>query len=271
MLSEAEFALVAREVKQRSGVVLTRSLSAAIEMRLQPLARREALASVNELLSAARLRADGRLWSAIVDSLAQCETRFFRDRTAFRRMREEILPDTLARRGHERVRIWSSACATGQEAFSLAMIVEELREEGLSPAVEIIASDISERLIEKARAGLYTQFEVQRGLPIRKLIAHFERAGDLWRIDGRLRAAVRFEPHNLLRRADFGQFDIVLLCHVLSSFDDETAAEVIGHVLDCLHPGGCIILGAGETPPAGLDGVIVEDGLVRIEGVRRAA
>ena len=99
----------------------------------------------------------------------------------------------LTRRGHERARIWCAGVATGQEAYSIAMIIEDMRAEGLNPAAEIVASDFSERLLDKARSGLYTQFEVQRGLPIRKLIAHFEKAGDLWRISDRLRASVRFE------------------------------------------------------------------------------
>jgi chemotaxis protein methyltransferase CheR len=153
------------------------------------------------------------------------------------------------------------------------MILEDMREDGLNPAAEIIATDLSERLIEKARSGLYTQFEVQRGLPIRKLIAHFEKAGDLWRIADRLRAAVRFESHNLLRRpGHLGQFDIVFLCNVLSSFDAETRAGVIEHAAETLHPDGCIILGAGEALPDGLTGFAIDDGVVTCtDAARRAA
>lgn len=273
MLSEAEFALIAREVKTRSGAVLPRELAGAVEIRLQPLARREAFSTVSELVAAARIRPDGRLWANIADALVQCETRFFRDRATYELLRKTLLLEALARRGHERVRIWSAACATGQEPYSIAMILEEMREEGHNPAVEIIATDFSERLIEKARSGLYTQFEVQRGLPIRKLIAHFEKAGDLWRIADRLRASVRFENHNLLRRpGHLGQFDIIFLCNVLSNFDAEARVSVIEHAAEILHPEGRIILGAGEALPDGLTGFAIDGGVITLTGsARRAA
>jgi chemotaxis protein methyltransferase CheR len=272
MLNDAELALIAREVKMRSGAVLGRELGGAIEMRLMPLARREGFGSVHELVAGARIRADGSLWNAIADFLAQSDTRFFRDRALFRRLRSEVLPATLSRRGHERVRVWSAACSTGQEAYSLAMLIEEIREQGLNPACEIVATDFSERLIEKARAGLYTQFEVQRGLPIRKLIAHFEKTGDLWRLADRLRAAVSFAPHNLMKHPGaLGQFDIILLCHVLGGFDPETRRAVIERAADALSPDGMIMLGEGETLPDECDGLVCENGVVTRPGAARAA
>jgi chemotaxis protein methyltransferase CheR len=273
MLNDAEFALVAREVKARSGAVLTREMAGAIEIKLQPLSRREGFTSVSELISAARIRPDGALWSAVADTLAQSDTRFFRDRAQFERLRTEILPDALARRGHERVRMWSAGCATGQEAYSIAMLVEDMRNEGLNPAVEIVATDLSERLLDKARSGLYTQFEVQRGLPIRRLIAHFEKTGDLWRISDRLRAAVRFETFNLMKHpGQLGQFVIIVLAHVLPSFDLETRAAVLARVTDALHPDGALFLGAGETLPDGFEGLTLENGVARKgSAARRAA
>jgi chemotaxis protein methyltransferase CheR len=272
MLTEAEFVLIAREVKARSGGVLSKELSAAAESRLQPLARREGFTGVSEMIAAARIRPDGRLWAQIADHLVQSDTRFFRDRALFERLRSELIPDALARRGHERIRIWSAACASGQEAYSIAMMIEELRELGQNPAVEIVATDISERLIEKARAGLYTQFEVQRGLPIKKLVAHFEKAGDLWRMHDRLRAAVRFEPHNLLKHpGPLGQFDIIVLCNVLSGFDAETRAAVIARAADALAPEGALLIGSGEALPEGADGFQCADGVVRRSAATRAA
>jgi chemotaxis protein methyltransferase CheR len=273
MLNEAEFAIIAREVKARSGAVLTPEIANAATLRLTPLARRESFATAPELIAAARIRPDGKLWNAIADALTQSETRFFRDRALFQRIREEVLPNVMRRRGQERIRIWSAACSTGQEPYSLAMIVEELRAEGGNLLVEIVASDFSERLIDKARTGLYTQFEVQRGLPIRKLIAHFERAGDLWRIHDRLRASVQFETANLLKNsAHLGQFDIVLLCHTLGSFDAPTRLDVAQRAADMLSPQGVLMLGAGEDFPAGVTGLNVQNGLaVRAGGARNAA
>jgi chemotaxis protein methyltransferase CheR len=272
MLNDAELALVAREVKMRSGAVLTRDMGGPIAVRLQPLARREGFASVSELIGAARIRADGALWNAIADNLAQSDTRFFRDRSQFEKLRTRLIPDAAARRGHERVRIWSAGCATGQEPYSLAMIADELRKDGLNTAIEIVATDLSERLLEKARAGLYTQFEIQRGLPIRKLIAYFEKAGDLWRICDRLRASVRFENFNLMKHpGTLGQFDIVLLAHVLSSFDHETRLAVLARLADALSPEGVLLLGAGETLPEGCETFTLENGLARKPESRRVA
>lgn len=271
MLNEAEVTLIAREVKTRSGAVLTREMGGAIEMRLMPLARREGFGSVHEVVAAARIRADGGLWNSIADYLAQSDTRFFRDRALFRSLYSDHIPAALARRGHERIRIWSAACSTGQEPYSLAMQIEELRQIGLNPAAEIVATDFSERLIEKGRAGLYTQFEVQRGLPIRKLIAHFEKAGDLWRICDRLRAAVTFSPHNLMKHPGaLGQFDIILLCHVLSSFDVETRRAVVQRAADALAPGGVIVLGDSEALPE-CEGLAFEAGIVTKKTATRAA
>jgi len=272
MLSEAEFVLTAREVKARTGALLTREMCAAAENRLMPLARREGFVGVSELIAAARIRPDGRLWAQIADALLQSETRFFRDRQMFHRFSTELLPQAIARRGHERVRIWSGACATGQEAYSIAIAIEALRDEGANPACEIVATDISERLIEKARAGLYTQFEVQRGLPIRKLIAHFEKTGDLWRISDRLRAAVKFDAHNLMKHAGpLGQFDIIFLCHTLAGFDADLRPTVLSRALDALAPDGVLLLGAGETLPEGVEGLAIEAGVVRRQKAARAA
>lgn len=272
MLNDAELALIAREVKARSGAVLTREMGGVIEMRLMPLARREGFGSVHELVGAARIRADGAIWNNIADYMAQSDTRFFRDRALFKRLRAEVIPAALARRGHERIRVWSAACSTGQEAYSLAMLIEELREQGLNPACEIVATDFSERLIEKARAGLYTQFEVQRGLPIRKLIAHFEKTGDLWRVSDRLRASVTFAPHNLMRHPGaLGHFDVILLCHVLGGFDRETRAAVVLRVADALAPGGAIVLGDGEAIQDECEGLVFEGGVVTKKSAARAA
>ena len=264
MLNDAEFTLVARETKMRSGAVLTREMSSAIVAKLAPLARREGFGSVTELIAAARIRPDGALWNGVADHLAQSETRFFRDRAQFQKLQYELLPAALKRRGHERARIWSAGCATGQEPYSIAIMIEEMRNEGLNPAVEIVATDLSERLLDKARAGLYTQFEIQRGLPIRKLIAYFEKAGDLWRISDRLRAGVKFEQHNLMKHpGQLGQFDIVVLAHVLPSFDQETRLDVLRRVADALTPNGVLLLGAGETLPEGCDVFTLDSGVAR--------
>ena len=272
MLSEAEFALVAREVKARSGLALSHELSSAVEARLQPIARRENFMSISELVAAARNRADGKLWGHIADALSPCDTRFFRDRGMFETLRTATIPEALKRRGHERIRIWSAGCSTGQEPYSIAKLIEEIRSTGVVAAADLVATDFSDRLLDKARAGLYTQFEVQRGLPIKKLIAYFEKAGDLWRISDRLRASVKFENHNLLKHPEqLGQFDIILMSHVLGGFDAETRTAVMARAADALAPGGAIILGAGETLPDNCEGLTFSAGVVTRRVAARAA
>lgn len=272
MLNDAELALIAREVKARSGAVLTKDMAGAIEIRLQPLARREGFGGVPELIGAARIRPDGAFWNAIADTLAQSDTRFFRDRSTFEKLRTDLLPNALSKRGHERVRIWSAGCATGQEPYSLSMLIDEMRNEGLNPATEVVATDLSERLLDKARSGLYTQFEIQRGLPIRKLIAYFEKAGDLWRIADRLRAGVRFETHNLMKHpGHLGQFDIIVLAHVLPVFDQQTRLDVLERIAEVLSPNGVLLLGAGETLPEGCACFTLEAGIARKPASARVA
>jgi chemotaxis protein methyltransferase CheR len=255
MLSENDFSYIAREVKARVGFVMTRDMIGPAEARLAPLARREGYAGVPELLSAARTQPTAKLWEIMADALAPSETRFFRDKTLFTALREQILPEINARRGlGQHARILSIGCGAGQEAYSLAMLIEDLRAEG-APGAEITGIDMSERQLDKARSGLYTQFEVQRGLPIRKLIEHFERVGDLWRISDRLRASVRFQQHNLLQdMSGLGAFDLVLCCHVLSGFDTPTRRAVLERIAAITAPDGVLLLGSGETAPDGLDG-----------------
>lgn len=272
MLNDAEFAMVAREVKARSGAALSRDIAGPAEIRLTPLARREGFATVTELINAARIRPDGVLWNAITEALAQNDTRFFRDKSVFEKLRIDLIPAAIKRRGHERVRILCAGCSTGQEPYSIAMIIDAMRDEGLNPAAEIVGADFAERLLDKARSGLYTQFEIQRGLPIRKLIAHFEKAGDLWRIADRLRAAVRFETHNLMKHpGGLGQFDIILLSHVLNVFAPETRVEVLTRLTEALAPQGVLLLGEGETLPLGCDSLIERDGVVQRGQAARVA
>jgi chemotaxis protein methyltransferase CheR len=255
MLAESDFTYIARELKARSGLVLGAGLLAATEARLAPLARREGFASAAEFVTAARMRRDEKLWSAIADALAPAETRFFNTRALFASLRDAILPDLFARKG-ERLKIWSAGCATGQEAYSLAMLIEDMKAEG-APGADIAATDMSERLLDKARSGLYTQFEVQRGLPIRKLIAHFEKVSDLWRISDRMRASVRFQQHNLLQdAAGYGPFDLVLCCNVMGPMEAVTRTGVIERIAAVTAPDGVLLLGQGEAPPEGADAFI---------------
>ncbi|MGE0830469.1 MAG: protein-glutamate O-methyltransferase CheR [Hyphomonadaceae bacterium] len=249
MLTDAQFALVARQAKRRIGLMLTPERVAHVDARLTPLARREGCSCAGELISATQEREDDLLWDLIVDALVNSDTQFFRDRAAFQTLGDRMIPDLLrARPAHSRLRIWSAGCATGQEPFSLAILMEELKNEGRGATTEILATDISARLLDKAAAGIFSQFEAQRGLSIRRLIAHFERVGEMWRIKDRLRASVRFESHNLLDPSrDMGPFDIISCRHVLSGFDAQDRKNALERIALSLAEDGVLLLGEGET------------------------
>jgi chemotaxis protein methyltransferase CheR len=186
----------------------------------------------------------------MADALTSHDTYFFRDRAPFEFFRTVMALDLAARRlAGQHLRIWCAGCATGQEAYSLAMTLEEMKGEGRAIDCEIVATDFSAATLEKARAGLFSQFEVQRGLPIGFLIRHFEKTGDLWRISDRIRARVKFQPHNLLDdpRA-LGQFDIIFCRNVLTAFDNDLRGHTLDRALDQLADDGYLVMGESESP-----------------------
>jgi chemotaxis protein methyltransferase CheR len=235
-------------VHARSGVMIDPEKTYQIETRLAPVARRAGFASLPELAEAVRARGDDKLTWAVTEALVAGETSFFRDRAPFNQFREDILPDLAARRGEKPIRVWSAACATGQEPYSLAMIVDDERTKLGGARVEIYGSDLSERALDKAQSGLYTQFEVQRGLPIRLLVRHFERADELWRLSPQIRQMVRWRRINLL--ADLrtlGQFDVIFCRNVVDAFDDATRKRVLEQLAGALPSDGRLVLGIDET------------------------
>jgi chemotaxis protein methyltransferase CheR len=235
-------------VHSRSGVVIDPDKTYQIETRLAPVARRAGFASLPDLIQAIRAKRDEKLMWAAAEALTSGETSFFRDGAPFRLFREEILPELVARRGERPIRIWSAACATGQEPYSLAMIVDDEQAKLAGARIELFGSDISERSLEKAQAGLYNQFEVQRGLPIRLLVRHFEKADEMWALSPRIRQMVRWRRINLL--ADLralGQFDVIFCRYVVSGFDQATRRRVLDQLANALPEDGCLVLGSDET------------------------
>jgi chemotaxis protein methyltransferase CheR len=239
---------VAAMARSRAGLMLGAERAFFVESRLATLARREGVPSVDALMAQLRASPGEPLVRATVEVLATPETSFFRDRTPFDHLRDDVLPDLAARRLDGKVRIWCAGCSTGQEPYSLAMMVEEYGDRFPTLQLEILATDISTRALEKAQSGLYTQFEVQRGLPIRLLISHFEKADDNWQASPRLRQAVRWGRLNLMN--DFtklGRFDVLLCRNVLSYFDVAPRQQVLKRLADALADDGCLVLGAEET------------------------
>jgi chemotaxis protein methyltransferase CheR len=240
--------LIRAVVHGRSGAVLDAAKTYLIESRLAPVARREGFDSIEDLIAAMRANREERLLWAVTEALTSSETAFFRDRSPFQMFREEILPQLAMAREGRPIRVWSAACSTGQEPYSLAMIVDDERSKFPAAKVELFGSDLSERCLEKAQSGLYTQFEVQRGLPIRMLMRHFEKADEMWVLSPRLRQMVRWRRINLL--ADLrtlGQFDVIFCRNVVSGFDEATRHRVLDQLARALPPDGYLILGQDET------------------------
>ena len=239
--------LVSQLCAARAGVRVDPEKSYLIESRLAPVARREGFGAAADLVAALRERREDRLAWAIVEAMAHAETAFFRDREPFALFRDEVLPTVAGLRGGEPVRIWSAACASGQEAYSLAMIVEDERARLPGLKVELFGSDVGERQLEKAQSGLYTQFEVQRGLPIRQLVRHFEKDGEMWAISPRIRQMVRWRRVNLV--ADLstaGRFDVIFCRYVLSALIEPMRARLLENLARALAPEGFLFLGRGE-------------------------
>lgn len=230
----------------RAGLKIDPEKAYLIDSRLGPVVRREGFASIAEFVEAVRIRNEERLVWAAVEALAQSETAFFRDFRVFERIASEVLPELVRARGGKPVRVWSTGCGSGQEAHSLAMLVDE--QPGLAGRVELFASDLSDKNLEKAQSGLYSQFEVQRGLPARRLVRHFEKRGELFAISPRIRQMTRWRRVNLLDDlGPFGQFDLILCRYVLSQMAAFAQGRVLKSLGGALAPGGRLVLGRGES------------------------
>jgi chemotaxis protein methyltransferase CheR len=235
-------------VKAACGIVLPPDKAGAIESRLGPVARREDFVSVDALLQRLRADPDQALVRAVVDALRLSETQFFRDRTPFEQFRREVLPAMAGARTGGQVRVWSAGCSTGQEPYSLAMLGEEAACDGAALNLEITATDVSDRCLEKAQSGLYTQFEVQRGLPVRMLVRHFEKVEENWRVLPKLRQTVRWGRFNLMHDPKpLGRFDVIFCRNVLSQFDEPTRAATLERLGSALADDGLLFLGLNET------------------------
>jgi chemotaxis protein methyltransferase CheR len=246
-MTPGEISFLADMTRRRSGVVIDTDKTYVIESRLAPIIRRQGFTSLSELISDLQQRQDEALTWAAVEALSSTETQFFRDRSPFQLIAAEVLP-ALARKGRQTVTAWCAGCSTGQEPYSLAMLAEEERGKHGPMGIDIFGTDLSERSLEKAMAGVYTQFEVQRGLPSRLLIKYFDKVDDHWVLSARIRQAVRLQRKNLITEVKgSGPFDLVLCRNVVSAFDPSTARAVLEQIAGELAPDGYLVMGAYET------------------------
>jgi len=246
-MTPGEISVLADLARRRTGVVIDSDKTYIIESRLAPIARKQGFITLGELVADLQQRQHETLIWATVEALASTETQFFRDRTPFQQIAAEVLP-ALARKGRQTVRAWCAGCSTGQEPYSLAIMAEEERGKHGPMGIDILGTDISERCLEKAIAGIYTQFEVQRGLPSRLLVKYFDKVDDHWVLSGRIRQGVRLERQNLMTEIKgSGPFDLVMCRNVVSAFDPATARGVLEQIAGALAPDGYLIMGAYET------------------------
>lgn len=249
-MTPTDFEHLSRLVKTRSGIVLTPEKTYLLNSRLLPIARKHGLASVEDLVKAVRMGTKGpALETDIVEAMTTNESFFFRDVTPFDAFRDVVLPHLLETRAAGRsFRIWCAAASAGQEPYSLAMLLREAASKLSGWRHDIIGTDLSEEILEKARAGLYSQFEVQRGLPIQMLTRYFEKRGEMWQVKPDLRAMVQYRKFNLLERMNgLGRFDVVFCRNVLIYFDRETKSDILARIAKQMPEDGFLVLGAAET------------------------
>jgi chemotaxis protein methyltransferase CheR len=247
-LAAPDFDYIAQLVHRRSAIVLEPGKEYLAESRLESIARDHGLGSVTELV--AHMRSGSLdLSDAVVDAMTTNETSFFRDAHPFNALRDTVLPELVeARRVARTLTIWCGACSSGQEPYSLAMILREHFPELATWQVRIIATDISPSMLERTRAGRYSQLEVNRGLPAPMLVKHFTRDGMHWVVDEDLRRMVSAQYLNLNERWPvMPQFDLVLMRNVLIYFDVPTKQQILAKVRQTLRPDGLLLLGGAET------------------------
>jgi chemotaxis protein methyltransferase CheR len=263
-IDERDFNYVRQLVRDRAAIVLDEGKHYLVVNRLSVLAQREGLASARAVIAELRAAPDGPLQRKVVEAMATTETLFFRDARPYEALRNTILPELQRMRATERkLLLWSCGCSSGQEPYSLGMLVREHFPALASWDLRLVASDISTEMLARSRAGRYSQLEINRGLPIALLHKYFERAGVDWQIRSELRSMVEFRELNLAGPwCAMPGMDLIMLRNVLIYFDVETKRQVLTKIRRVLRPGGFLVLGTAETT------VNLHDGfeLVRSDG-----
>jgi chemotaxis protein methyltransferase CheR len=235
-------------LRDHSGLDLSADKQYLIESRLLPLSRKAGLAGISELVQKMK-GGSASITTQVVEAMTTNETFFFRDKVPFDHFRESIMPELLkARASRKSIRIWCAAGSTGQEPYSLAMCLREMSAALTGWRVEILATDLSQEVIEKSKAGIYSQFEVQRGLPIQLLVKYFKQTGELWQVNADIRAMVQHRQLNLLHDfSQLGVFDVIFCRNVLIYFDQDTKINIFNRLAKQNEPDGFLVLGAAET------------------------
>ncbi len=244
-----DFNLVAKILKDRSGLVLGSDKAYLLESRLNPVARKYDLAGVDDLVALIRKGSNEKLLVDITEAMTTNESFFFRDQKPFDQFRDLVLPYMLDHRSQaKRLRIWCAACSSGQEPYSLAMLLKEQAAQLAGWSIEILATDLSLEILDKAKEGAYSQFEVQRGLPVQLLMKYFKQDGERWQISDEIRNMVTYKPHNLLEQPQgLRQVDVVFCRNVLIYFDPDTKTRALELIAGVMAEDGFLFLGGAET------------------------
>jgi len=245
----SNFDFLAALLKEKSGLIVTADKIYLLDARLSPIARKHNIAGLDALVTAMRAPGAFALIGEVVDAMTTNETSFFRDKTPFEALKTSLIPGLITRRAAQKaIRIWSAACSTGQEPYSLAMMLRDQFPVLGDWRIEIVATDLSPTVLARARDGVFSAFEVQRGLPIQMLVRHFDQVEQNWRIKPELKRMIDFRPLNLLGDLGaLGRFDIILCRNVLIYFDQPTKAAVLSRMARMLPSDGSLILGGAES------------------------
>ncbi|MEA2913547.1 MAG: chemotaxis protein methyltransferase CheR [Bradyrhizobium sp.] len=247
-MTPPDYEYLRKLLRDQSGLDLSADKQYLIESRLLPLSRKAGLAGIGDLVQKMKAGSTS-ITTQVVEAMTTNETFFFRDKTPFDHFRDSIIPEILrARTSRKSVRIWCAAGSTGQEPYSLAMCLKEMNGALAGWRVEIIATDLSQEVLEKSKAAIYSQFEVQRGLPIQMLVKYFKQTGEFWQVNAEVRAMVQHRQLNLLHDfSQLGLFDVIFCRNVLIYFDQDTKIKIFNRLAKATEADGFLVLGAAET------------------------
>ena len=248
-LTSDEFTYVSKLIREKSAIVLEPGKEYLVESRLTPVAKALEFDSISALVRALRTKRDVKLIGEVVDAMTTNETLFFRDRHPFEALQEEILPDLIQRRAKEKtLNIWCAASSSGQEPYSVCILLRENFPQLHDWKINFLTTDISPLMLERTKAGVYSQLEVNRGMPAKLMVKYFKKDGAAWQIAPELRNMLEVKPLNL--SGHWGlmpKFDIVFIRNVLIYFDAEVKKQIMGKIRKLLTPGGIMFLGGSET------------------------
>ncbi|MEE2960133.1 MAG: protein-glutamate O-methyltransferase CheR [Myxococcota bacterium] len=249
-LTQSEYETIRKLVLNRSGIVLDTHKQAFTEQKLGPLAEEHGLTTLSDVVQKVASNPTGPLMQKVVEAITTPETGFFRDNRAFKALKEAVFPKLIEKRGMERaLNIWSGACSTGQEPYSILMQIHENFPELKGWTIRFIATDISSKVLAQAKEGVFSQLEMNRGLPAPLLLKYFQKNGLQWQVKPVIRSLVDFRVLNLIEQwPPLPKMDIIFMRNVLVYFETETKRKILNKVADSLKPGGHLFLGMAEIP-----------------------